>query len=69
MFFNLATVTLEVIRDFIKVAAHTKFWACTSTGTAVRVLNYRRTDTQTHKQTDFIPSTADAGGKSGYVRE
>ncbi len=50
-----------LIRDIIKVNASTKFRVCMSNGSAVRAL----TDTLTHTDgTDFIPSTADAGGNN-----
>ncbi len=60
------TLTLELIRDIAKVDLSTKFWVRTSHDSPVRALTnrqtHRRTDAQTHR-TDFIPSTADAGGK------
>ncbi len=57
------TLTFELIREMVEIHLSTKFWVRISNGSDVRVL----TDTQTHTQTDgtdFIPSTADAGGKN-----
>ena len=54
-------LTIELVRDIIKVNPCTKFRDHTSNGSAVRVL----TDRHTHTHTDgsvFITSTADAGG-------
>ncbi len=54
-------MTFELIQDIVKVNACTKFWVPTSNGSAMREL----TDTHTQTDgTDFIPSTADAGGKN-----
>ena len=61
------TLTFELIWDIIKVNPSTKFWVRTSNGSVVRVLNYRQTDTHTRTHsdgTDFMPSTADMGGKN-----
>ena len=55
------TLTFELIRDIVKVNPSTKFWVRASNGSARRVLTDKHTHTQTH-ETDFIPSTADAGG-------
>ncbi len=55
---------LRKLRDFIKVNVPTNFCVRMSNCSTVRALNNRRTDRQTHR-TDFIPSTADTGGKNG----
>ena len=47
----------------MKVILHTKFRGPRSNGSARRALTNRHTDGQTDG-TDFIPSTADAGGKN-----
>ncbi len=64
------TLTFKLVRDIIKVILPAKFLVRTSNGSAVRALTDRQThrhiDTQTHR-TDFIPSTADAGGKNQSV--
>ncbi len=61
------TLTIKVIRDIIKVNPCAKFRDPRSNGSAVRELTnwqtHRHTDTQTDG-TDFIPSTANAGGKN-----
>ncbi len=55
------TLTFELIRAVIKLKLYTKFQVCRSNGSAVRVLNNRQMHRHTDG-TDFIPSTADAGG-------
>ncbi len=55
------TLTIELIQDIVKVNACPKFWVRTSNGSAVSQLTDAHTHTQTDG-TDFIPSTADAGG-------
>ncbi len=70
------TLTFELIRDIVKVNTSTKFRVCMSNGSAVRALTNRhthtrtdgRTDTQTDG-TDFIPSTAYAGGNNVRLNE
>ncbi len=57
------TLTFKLIRDIVNGNVHAEFQVRISNGSAVRVL----TDGQTNKQTDgtdFIPSTADAGGNN-----
>ncbi len=39
-------MTFKIIQGIIKVNPSTKFWVHASNGSAVRVLNYRRTDRQ-----------------------
>ncbi len=56
------TLTFELIQDIVKVNPSTKFWVRIFNGSAGRALTNEHTHTQTHG-TDFIPSTADAGGK------
>ncbi len=59
------TLTFELGWDLTKVYFHTKFRDPRSNGLAVRALTNWQTHTHTHTQkdgTDFIPSTADAGG-------
>ena len=59
--FQHGDLELWLIQDIVRVNPHTKFWVHTSNGSAAREL----TDAHTHRQTDgtdFIPSTADAGG-------
>ncbi len=66
------TLTFELIQDIIKVNACTKFWVCMSNGSAVRELTDAHTHTHTDRQTDgtdFIPSTADAGGKYCHTEQ
>ncbi len=55
------TLTLKLIRDFVKVNLSTKFGIRKSNGSVVSVLTNWGTHTQTNG-TDFIPSTADAEG-------
>ncbi len=47
----------------VKVNPSTKLWVCALNGSAMRALTDTWTDTLTDG-TDFIPSTADAGGKN-----
>ncbi len=57
------TLTFELIQDIIMVNTCTKYWVRRSNGLDVRELTDAHTHTQTDG-TDFIPSTADAGGKN-----
>ncbi len=57
------TLTFELIRYSIKVKIPTKFRILMSNRSDVRVLTDRHTDRRTDGN-DFIPSTADAGGKN-----
>ena len=54
------TLTIELDLDKVLVDLHVRFLVCTSNGSALRVLNYTYTDTQTPPF--FITSNADAGG-------
>ena len=63
------TLTIELIQDIIKGNPHTKLWVGRSHGSAVRALADGQTAWQTNG-TDFIPSTADEGGKNKpYLRD
>ncbi len=60
------TLTFKLIRAVIKVIPPAEFQVCTSNGSPVRALNNGQTHRHTHThtdRTDFIPSTANAGGK------
>ncbi len=48
----MATLTFELIQDIVKVNVCTKFWVCTSNGSAVRELTDAHT--HTHRQTGPI---------------
>ena len=61
------TLAFEPIRDIVNLNPYTKFWVNTSHGSVGRALTDTQTDTQTDG-TDFIPSTADAGGKNKKKR-
>ncbi len=56
------TLTFELIQEFVKVNACTKFWVSTSNDTAVRELTDAQID-----GTDSIPRTADTGGNEADV--
>ncbi len=61
------TLTFKLVRDIIKVNVPTNFRVRMSNRSTVRALNNRQTDRRTDRQThrtDFIPSTANAGGKN-----
>ncbi len=60
------TLAIQLVRDVIKVNPDTKFLVPTSSGSAVRVLADGQTEWHTDG-TDFIPSTADAGGNKVIV--
>ncbi len=51
------TLTFELVRDIVKMNPCAKFWVHTLNCSAVRALTNKQTD-----GTDFMPSTADAGG-------
>ncbi len=57
------TLNFELIQDIVNVDPCTKSWVFASNGSTVRAL----TDAHTQRHTggtDFIPSTADAGGNN-----
>ena len=61
------TLTFELVRDIIIGNVPAKFQVRSSSGLTLRALTDRQTHghTDTHTdETDFIPSTADAGGKN-----
>ncbi len=62
------TSTIKRDLDMVQVDIHVKFHVRTSSGSVLSV--HIVTHTQTHAHTDradFITSTADPGGKNGYI--
>ncbi len=65
------TLTFDLFRDIIAGNVPAKFEVCNLNGSTVRALTDEHTDAHTHThthtdRTDFIPSTADAGGNDNY---
>ena len=63
------TLTIELDLDIIEIHSCAKSRVCMSNGSGVRELNDRHTHTHRWTDgTDFIPSTADVGGKKAWLR-